>query len=102
MDYVGALVANRRGLRSIEKWKEERLQFLQRFYSLKPISKEEVFFLILRSWAGFLVVNPEYKADLLITYLFKKQAEGLKAIPEYYRQSEDTDNVYKVWEQAFE
>jgi hypothetical protein len=101
-DYIGARVAERRGLRSMEEWKNERVEFLRRTYPTQQFTPKALFLLSLRSWAMWLVPSPAYKADLLVAYLFRQDTEKrLAVLPEYYSKSADTKDISLVFEQEF-
>lgn len=101
-DYIGAMVAEKRGFRSVEKWKTERVEFLSRFYSAEPFSLNEMHILSVRSWAMWLIKQPVYKADLITARLLEQEtSKRLLAIPDYYSQSGSTENVKDQWEKAF-
>ena len=103
MDYIGALVSERLGIRSVEEWKKERIDVIKNLDSVKPISQNEIFVLSVSSWAMFLLDKPSYKADLLFSYLIEKQGkQSLIVLPTYYRESLSTTNIYEVLSRNFQ
>lgn len=99
-DYVGALVADKQGLESMEKWERHTLLLLRG--TLTPMTTNEAEILSVASWANFMIAAPTYKADLMATYLIHSlKVKPLKAVTIYYQQSKGTTNILSVWESAF-
>lgn len=99
--YIGALVSEMLGFRSLKKWERERVIALRGL--LKPMTEAEMQILGVSSWANFLIPGAAYKADVAAAYLFETaKPNGLKTIPLYYQRSADTKNAIAVWEASYE
>jgi hypothetical protein len=102
-DYLGAVIAEKRGLRSIDKWRTERIEYLNHFYSKQLMKPQEIQILAVRSWSMFILENPVYKADLLTaSFLEQDTSKKLGLIPGFYLKSANTEDAVGLWSSTFE
>lgn len=101
-DYIGAMVAEKRGLRSLEKWKSERVEYFSHSNTKQPMKPQDTQIMAVRSWAMFIIERAVYKADLFIAYFLEQESnKKLALMPDFYLKSANTEDVIGLWQSTF-
>lgn len=84
-DLIGALVAEKVGFQSLEKWKLDQINVLRR--AERHVSPQAIIATSYGKWTTLVEENrhPYEMSDLMVIYLMTRTPNGYRAIADYYR-----------------